>query len=42
MYANVFTKTSRDRILAMVIGAGSIGLFLLLGMAVYKDVDLTL
>lgn len=42
MYANVFTKTSRDRITAMVIGAGSIGLMLLMGMAVYKDVDLTL
>ena len=39
MYANVFTKTSRDRILAMVIGAGTIGIFLLLGMAVYKDID---
>jgi len=42
MYANVFTKTSRDRITPMVIGASAIGLFLLLGMAVYKDVDLTL
>lgn len=42
MYANVFTKTSRDRITGMLIGAASIGLMLLLGMAVYKDVDLTL
>lgn len=42
MYANVFTKTSRDRIIGMVVGAVSIGLMLLLGMAVYKDVDLTL
>jgi ABC-2 type transport system permease protein len=42
MYASVFTKTSRDRITAMVIGAASIGVMLLLGMAVYKDIDLTL
>jgi ABC-2 type transport system permease protein len=42
MYANVFTKTSRDRITAMVVGAAAIGLMLLLGMAVYKDVDLSL
>lgn len=42
MYSNVFTKTSRDRVTAMVVGAASIGLMLLLGMAVYKDIDLTL
>lgn len=42
MYANVFTKTSRDRVVGMAIGAASIGLMLLLGMAVYKDIDLSL
>ena len=42
MYANVFTKTSRDRIIGMVVGAASIAVMLLLGMAVYKDIDLTL
>ncbi len=42
MLANVFTKTSRDRLAGMVIGAAAIALMLGMGMAVYKDVDLTL
>jgi len=42
MFANVFTKTSRDRLTGMVIGAAAIALMLWMGMAVYKDVDLTL
>jgi ABC-2 type transport system permease protein len=42
MLANVFTKTSRDRLTGMLIGAVAIALMLLMGTAVYKDVDLTL
>lgn len=41
-HSNVFAKASRDRVGAMAVGAASIGVFLLMGMAVYKDIDLTL
>ena len=40
MLANVFTKAVRDRTLGMVIGAMSLGVMLLFGMAVYRDVDI--
>lgn len=40
MLSNVFTKTIRDRMLAMLIGSISIGLMLWWGMAVYRDIDI--
>lgn len=40
MLSNVFTKTTRDRMLAMLIGSISIGLMLWWGMAVYRDIDI--
>lgn len=39
MLANVFTKTVRDRTLGMLIGSVSIGVMLVFGMAVYRDID---
>ena len=42
MLANVFTKAIRDRWLMMVIAACTLALFLLYGMSVYRQVDLTL
>ncbi|NQV06568.1 ABC transporter permease subunit [bacterium] len=41
MLANVFTKTVLDRWKGVAIAAGSLGLMLLFGMAVYRDVDLS-
>ena len=38
--ANVFTKATRDRWRGMTIGAVVVALFLLMGMAVYRDIDL--
>jgi ABC-2 type transport system permease protein len=40
MLANVFAKTIRDRWLGMFIGAITLGLLLILGMAAYKSIDL--
>jgi ABC-2 type transport system permease protein len=42
MLANVFTKTIRDRWIGMFIGAITLGLLLVLGMAAYKSIDLTI
>ena len=42
MMATVFTKTIRDRWKGSVIGAVTLGLFLLMGMAVYRNIDLTI
>jgi ABC-2 type transport system permease protein len=42
MLANVFAKTIRDRWMAMFIGAISIGLLLLAGMAAYRSIDLSI
>ena len=42
MLANVFTKTIRDRWLAMAIGVATLVSFLLLGMWTYRDIDLSL
>jgi len=42
MLANVFTKTIRDRWLGMFIGAVTLGLLLLMGMAAYKSIDLSI
>ncbi len=42
MLATVLTKTLRDRWKGPVIGAATIGLFLLFGMAVYRDIDLAI
>ncbi len=42
MLANVFTKTIRDRWMAMAIGTSTLVVFLLLGMWVYRDIDLSL
>ncbi len=42
MLATVFTKTIRDRWKGSVIGAVTLGLFLLMGMAVYRNIDLTI
>jgi len=41
MFANVFTKTVRDRTLGMLIGTFSVGVMLLFGLAVYRDIDLS-
>jgi len=41
MFANVFTKTVRDRTIAMLVASVSIGLMLWFGMVVYRDVDLS-
>ena len=40
--ANVFAKTTRDRWLGWTIAAVSIGLFLLFGMATYREIDLSI
>lgn len=40
MLASVLTKTIRDRWLGYVIGAGTLALLLLMGMAVYQDIDI--
>lgn len=42
MYSSVLTKTSRDRLLGMAIAAALIAVMLVFGIAVYRDVDLTL
>lgn len=42
MFANVFTKTIRDRWLGMFIGAITLGLLLLMGMAAYRSIDLSI
>ena len=42
MLANVFTKSSSDRAVGMVVGAAVIGLMLWAGMAVYRDIDLAI
>jgi len=42
MLANVATKNVLDRWKGILIGAGSIGLLLLMGMSVYRNVDLGL
>ncbi len=41
MLANVFTKTTQDRWKGMAIGALTLGLFLIFGMSVYRDIDLS-
>lgn len=41
MYASVFTKTLRDRATGVVIGTLSTGLLLVVGMAVYRDIDIS-
>lgn len=41
MYANIFTKTLRDRWAIMVYGAIGVGLLLLLVMGVYDGIDLS-
>jgi len=42
MLASVFTKTIRDRWMGMFIGAITLGLLLLMGMAAYKSIDLSI
>lgn len=39
MLANVFTKTVRDRTLAILVGGLSTGVMLVFAMAVYRDID---
>ena len=39
--ANIFVKTTRDRWLGWAIAAVSISLFLLFGMSVYREIDLS-
>ncbi len=41
MFANVFTKTTRDRTIATLIASISLGVILWFGMAIYRDVDLS-
>lgn len=41
MYANIFTKSVRDRWIGEVVGAVSIGLLLLMSMAIYADIDIS-
>ncbi len=40
--ANVFTKTTRDRWKGIAIGSVTLALLLLMGMSVYRDIDLSL
>ena len=40
MLANVYTKSIRDRWLGVTIGVGAIGLWLLMGVSIYRDIDL--
>jgi ABC-2 type transport system permease protein len=40
MLTNVYTKSIRDRWLGTTIGVGAIALWLLMGVAVYRDIDL--
>lgn len=40
MLANIFTKTLRDRWLGVAIAAGSLALFLLFAMSMYRNLDL--
>lgn len=42
MSTAVFAKSLRDRWLGMAIAAGTIGLFLIAGMAMYRDLDLSI
>ncbi len=42
MLATVLTKTLRDRWVAMLVGAGLVGLFLVGAMAAYRSVDLAI
>jgi ABC-2 type transport system permease protein len=39
MFANVFTKTTRDRLPAGLLGALTVAVFLLFSMWVYRDID---
>lgn len=41
MLHNVLTKTVRDRTVSTLVGAVSVGVMLLFGMAVYREVDVT-
>ena len=41
MLVSVFTKTTRDRWKGMLIAIFTLGLLLLMAMAVYRDIDLT-
>ncbi len=40
MLANIFTKTIGDRWRGMTIGGATVGLLMIFGMAVYRDIDL--
>lgn len=42
MLATVLTKSLRDRWLGVAIGVAAVSLFLLYGMAVYRDIDLSI
>lgn len=41
MFANVFTKTLRDRATGTLIASLSVGVMLIYGMAVYRDIDIS-
>lgn len=41
MLATVFAKTTRDRWIGAAIASGAIALWLLMGMSVYRDIDLS-
>ena len=40
MLANIFTKTIGDRWRGMTVGGATVGLLMIFGMAVYRDIDL--
>ena len=42
MLSNVLTKTLRDRWLAVIVSASILGAFLLFGMSIYRDIDLSI
>jgi len=42
MLATVFTKSIRDRWIGVTIGVGAVGLWLLMGVAIYREIDLEL
>lgn len=41
MLASVYLKSVRDRTLGILVGAGSLGLLLLFGMAAYREIDVS-
>ena len=41
MFANIFTKTTRDRFIGLSVAAVSVAVMFLGGMAVYRQIDVS-